>query len=134
MNVLDLFGGWTCIWMAFVIFVLEIVTSARKSFWPTLPRYVRFGLFATGAAMLYRGVNFVVLSQSAPDGKVLGHLNTEGLIASVCMAYTMSALATYVVTRSPQVQVWMARGLGAVLGALPPGVLAWIGRRPEAGQ
>lgn len=94
---LDAVAAVLCGLVCLGCFTLHVVSSPARGHWLTLPEYVRFGFLVTGAMFLWRAVNFASLVR-APQP--LGHINAEGMMALIAMAYTITALAFYVVRRS----------------------------------
>lgn len=93
MNWLDLLVSALCGWMAVICFGLFAITSPRRAIWRTWPEYVRKGLLVTGGCFTWRSVNLTSISPT-PFGP--GHINAEGAMLSLALAYTVTALAYYV--------------------------------------
>lgn len=101
----DAIASLLCFMFAISCFVVHILASPKRKNWSDLPEYVRWGLFAAGASMLYRGVNLAVLSGEYPPVS-LGHVNIEGLVALAIMSYTITAWAVHMVRRTFPARVW----------------------------
>jgi hypothetical protein len=87
---LDILAGIFCIWIAVCICGLHVVSSPKRHNWMTIPEYVRRGLFVTAGMFLWRGTDF--LTHAGEIGG-LGHINAVGIMSSVTLAYTVSAIA-----------------------------------------
>jgi hypothetical protein len=88
---LDFLAAVLCGLVAVCLFSLHVLTSPSRRNWMTLPEYVRRGLFATGVLFMLRSVNFTALP---PDG--IGHINAEGVLVLVTLAYTVGAITLWV--------------------------------------
>lgn len=100
---LDLPAAVVCLELATVLFALHVLSSPRRASWMTLPDYVRHGLVVTGAMFLWRGVNFLSIAGSSVP---LGHINAEGMMAQLALAYTVTALAVWLYQKRYPVRVW----------------------------
>lgn len=100
---LDTVAGLLCLWMAFCIFGLFVVSSTKRRNWMNIPEYVRRGFIVSGAMFAWRGFNFLSLEgvMSAP-----GHINAEGLMATVAMAYTITALTVWQASAKLPIRAW----------------------------
>lgn len=87
---LDELAGLLCGWMAICIFGLHVMSSRSRKRWMDVPQYVRWGLAFTGTAFMVRSVNF--FTNGSPD---FGHINFEGLGATLTLAYTVTALTAW---------------------------------------
>lgn len=101
----DAIASVLCFIFALSCFVIHVLTSKQRKHWCDLPEWLRFGMFMTGASLLYRGVNLAVLSAEYPPTS-LGHVNMQGLVALLIMTYTFTAFAVYIVRRTFPVRVW----------------------------
>lgn len=83
-------------WIAAGLFALHVISSPKRHGWMTLPEYVRKGLFVTGATFTWRSVNLFTLPPSPLDP---GHVNAVAVIATLAMAYTITALTWWAVRK-----------------------------------
>lgn len=103
MNALDLLVSFLCGWMAVICFGLHRLTSPTRVIWRTWPEYVRKGLLVTGGCFTWRSVNLTSISPT-PFGP--GHINAEGAMLSLTLAYTITALAFYVAKNHLPARWW----------------------------
>jgi hypothetical protein len=94
---LDFVAAALCGWVALCVFGLHIVSSPRRHRWMTLPEYVRRGLLVTGAMFTWRSVNFATL-RGGQIGQP-GHINIEGVMASLALAYMVTSLVFWAASR-----------------------------------
>jgi hypothetical protein len=93
---LDVIVAVGCGWIAVALFALHVISSPRRHGWMTLPEYVRKGLIVTGATFTWRSVNLFTLPQPPSEP---GHVNAIAVIATLAMAYTITALTWWAVRK-----------------------------------
>src|SRR5258707_485709 len=101
---LDMVASALCGWMALCIFGLHVVSSPRRRRWMTFPEYVRRGFLIGGGMLTWRSVNFARLSPSA--WSVPGHINVEGVMAALAVAYIVTSLVVWAYQHSLSGNGW----------------------------
>jgi hypothetical protein len=101
---LDLIAGCLCILLSTACFAIHIMTSPKHRVWLNLPEYVRGGIFLTGTLMVFRGINFIGMSDKPIDR--LGHINAEGLLPLIVLTYTLTALSVHILRQTYPSRVW----------------------------
>lgn len=90
---LDWLAAMGCGWIALCCFSLYAFTHPKRDRWMNMPNYVRRGLAICGAAFCWRSVNFIMLEPV--EVNATGHINAEGIMVMLAVAYTITALALW---------------------------------------
>lgn len=88
---LDLAAAVLCGFMTLCLFALHIVSSPGRKAWISLPEYLRRGILLTGVVFFIWSLNFTRLQPAS-----LGHINADGVVALVCLAYLFGAFTWFV--------------------------------------
>lgn len=94
---LDPLAALLCGLVALFLFATHVVSSPRRKRWMTLPEYVRYGLFISGAMFMWRSVNFI--TQPSATVSAIGHINAEGVMALAALTYTAMSLAFWMASK-----------------------------------
>lgn len=100
---LDLIAGGLSGIVALGAFAIHVYSSPKRGKWMTIPEYVRGGFLVTGFMFMWWSVKFVSVAGSSTP---LGHINGEGIMAMGAAAYTIAALATWVVASALPDLAW----------------------------
>ncbi len=92
---LDHVGSLLCGFCALCVFRLHVITAPKREQWMTVPPYVRLGFLLMGGMFTWRAASF----WTNPSIE-LGHLNVEGVMASIALSYTMGALTVWIDMRT----------------------------------